>query len=108
MLNAQSSAAVLGGIAAFSAYHAVPLHAACCWPQLVLRVFLALLPTILALLGRAEGLPAESEVEFTVVKRYYAFQVPDQAPGCACDTRKSLPGPPFIRSSCGHAGAGSS
>ena len=43
--------------------------------QLVLRVFLALLPTILALLGRAEGLPAESEVEFTVVKRYYAFQV---------------------------------
>jgi hypothetical protein len=40
----------------------------------VLRVFLALLPTILALLGRAEGLSAESEVEFTVVKRYYAFQ----------------------------------
>lgn len=43
-------------------------------PQLVLRVFLALLPALLALLGRFEGLPAESAVEFGVVKKYFAFQ----------------------------------
>ena len=43
-------------------------------PQLVLRVFLALLPTLLAWLGRFEGLPAESDVEFGVVRKYFAFQ----------------------------------
>ncbi|KAK9843537.1 hypothetical protein WJX81_008012 [Elliptochloris bilobata] len=44
-------------------------------PQLTLRVFLALLPTLLALLGRAEGRVAESQVEFGCVRRYFIFQV---------------------------------
>ena len=44
-------------------------------PQLVLRLFFSLMPYILAALERLEGLPAESEVEFGVVRKYYAFQV---------------------------------
>ena len=51
-------------------------------PQLVLRLFFSLMPYILAALERLEGLPAESEVEFGVVRKYYAFQVrPAQLPG---------------------------
>ncbi len=44
-------------------------------PQLVLRLFYSLLPTILALLERCGGLPAESEVEWGVVRKYFSFQV---------------------------------
>ena len=33
------------------------------------------MPYILAALERVEGLPAESEVEFGVVRKYFAFQV---------------------------------
>ena len=44
-------------------------------PQLVLRLFFSLMPYILAALERVEGLPAESEVEFGVVRKYFAFQV---------------------------------
>lgn len=44
-------------------------------PQLVLRLFFSLMPYILGLLERLEGLPAESEVEFGVVRKYFAFQV---------------------------------
>lgn len=44
-------------------------------PQLVLRLFFSLMPYILAALEHVEGLPAESEVEFGVVRKYFAFQV---------------------------------
>ncbi|KAK9919147.1 hypothetical protein WJX75_009706 [Coccomyxa subellipsoidea] len=44
-------------------------------PQLVLRLFFSLMPYILALLGRMEGLPAESEVEWGAVRKYFSFQV---------------------------------
>ena len=44
-------------------------------PQLTLRLFFSLMPTILALLERLEGLPAESEVEWGVVRKYFSFQV---------------------------------
>jgi hypothetical protein len=44
-------------------------------PQLVLRLFYSLMPYILALLERMAGLPAESEVEWGVVRKYFAFQV---------------------------------
>ena len=44
-------------------------------PQLVLRLFFSLMPYILGFLERLEGLPAESEVEFGVVRKYFAFQV---------------------------------
>lgn len=44
-------------------------------PQLVLRLFYSLMPTILALLERCGGLPAESEVEWGVVRKYFSFQV---------------------------------
>lgn len=67
-------------------------------PQLVLRLFFALMPYILALLERLAGLPAESEVEWGVVRKYFSFQVSllysftgaltcigDYAcPGCCC------------------------
>ena len=51
-------------------------------PQLVLRLFFSLMPYILAFLERLEGLPAESEVEFGVVRKYYAFQVRPARPPC--------------------------
>lgn len=57
-------------------------------PQLTLRVFLALLPTLLALLGRAEGRVAESQVEFGCVRRYFIFQVPDTRPRLAVHQRR--------------------
>ena len=44
-------------------------------PQLVLRLFFSLMPYILGFLERLEGLPAESDVEFGVVRKYFAFQV---------------------------------
>ena len=43
-------------------------------PQLVLRLFFSLMPYILGFLERLEGLAAESEVEFGVVRKYFAFQ----------------------------------
>ena len=51
-------------------------------PQLVLRLFFSLMPYILAALERLAGLPAESEVEFGVVRKYYAFQVRPARPPC--------------------------
>lgn len=54
-------------------------------PQIVLRLFFSLMPYILALLERMEGLPAESEVEWGVVRKYFSFQ--------ACALPKSLAGP---------------
>ena len=57
-------------------------------PQLVLRLFFSLMPYILAALERLEGLPAESEVEFGVVRKYYAFQVRSAWPPCLA----ALPG----------------
>lgn len=57
-------------------------------PQLVLRLFFSLMPTILALLERLEGLPAESEVEWGVVQKYFSFQARTlllyRLPCCAC------------------------
>lgn len=50
-------------------------------PQLVLRLFFSLMPYILAFLERLEGLPAESEVEFGVVRKYFAFQVSQYCTG---------------------------
>ena len=61
-------------------------------PQLTLRVFLALLPTLLALLGRAEGRVAESQVEFGCVRRYFIFQV-----------RTIAPMPPMWSGGCGRS-----
>ena len=44
-------------------------------PSLVLRIFLALLPELLAYMGRMQGLISLSQVQFSVVRRYFAFQV---------------------------------
>ena len=44
-------------------------------PSLVLRIFLALLPELLAYIGRMQGLISLSQVQFSVVRRYFAFQV---------------------------------
>ena len=41
---------------------------------LVLRIFLALLPILLRLMGRVQGLFSESMLDFSVVTKYYIFQ----------------------------------
>ena len=56
---------------------------------LVLRIFLALLPILLRLMGRVQGLYSQSMLDFSVVTKYYIFQaraaVPpasDHTPAC--------------------------
>ena len=41
---------------------------------LVLRIFLALLPILLRLMGRVQGLYSESMLDYSVVTKYYIFQ----------------------------------
>ena len=46
-----------------------------CWAAgLVLRIFLALLPILLRLMGRVQGLYSQSALDFSVVTKYYIFQ----------------------------------
>lgn len=54
---------------------------------LVLRIFLALLPILLMLMGRVQGLYSQSMLDFSVVTKYYIFQahpavpsIPDRTP----------------------------
>lgn len=44
-------------------------------PSLVLRIFLAVLPFLLEYMGHVEGLTCLSSVQFSVIKKYFAFQV---------------------------------
>ena len=45
-------------------------------PGIVLTIFLALLPAILSLLNKkVQKMVSETDVEFGVVRKYYAFQV---------------------------------
>ncbi|KAK9840790.1 hypothetical protein WJX81_004889 [Elliptochloris bilobata] len=44
-------------------------------PSLVLRIFLALLPILLRLMGRVQGLYSQSMLDFSVVTKYYIFQI---------------------------------
>ena len=44
-------------------------------PSLVLRIFLVILPYLLDYMGRIEGLASLSAVQFSVVKKLFAFQV---------------------------------
>jgi hypothetical protein len=50
-------------------------------PSLVLRIFLIVLPFLLAYMGRMEGLVSLSAVQFSVVKKLFTFQV------CFSDSR---------------------
>ncbi|CAL8466090.1 g5626 [Coccomyxa elongata] len=43
-------------------------------PGLVLKIFLAVLPSILAFMGRLQGLESKSSVDFSVITKYYTFQ----------------------------------
>jgi hypothetical protein len=40
----------------------------------MLKIFLALLPYLLAILGRLQGLHSQSLVDFSVINKYYIFQ----------------------------------
>ena len=42
---------------------------------LVLKVFLALLPWLLSILGRIQGLHSQSSIDFSVISKFYIFQV---------------------------------
>ena len=42
---------------------------------LVLKIFLAILPMILAFMGRLQGLTSRSSVDFSVITKYFVFQV---------------------------------
>ena len=51
-------------------------------PGIVLTIFLALMPTILALLNKkVQKMVSETDVEFGVVRKYFAFQVSSLPPG---------------------------
>lgn len=50
---------------------------------LVLKIFLAVLPSILAFMGRLQGLESKSSVDFSVNTKYYTFQAPrSTSPAC--------------------------
>ena len=42
---------------------------------LVLKIFLALLPALLAFMNKKQGMIAASKVDFGVVRKYFIFQV---------------------------------
>jgi len=74
----------------------------------VLRIFLALLPWLLAIMGRVQGLFSQSMLDFSVVTKYYVFQArPDRArralrcvlPAASC--ARSLAGPVSGRACAG-------
>ena len=44
-------------------------------PTLALRIVLLLVPSVLLLLSSGQGMYAESQVEFGVVRKYFIFQV---------------------------------
>ncbi|CAL5228475.1 g11617 [Coccomyxa viridis] len=43
-------------------------------PGLVLKVFLALLPWLLSIMGRVQGLYSKSSIDFSVISKFYIFQ----------------------------------
>ena len=45
----------------------------------MLKVFLALLPILLAIMGRLQGLHSQSLVDFSVINKYYIFQAREHA-----------------------------
>jgi len=60
---------------------------------LVLRIFLALLPWLLAIMGRVQGLYSQSMLDFSVVTKYYVFQARTQLGAVSCDWA-------FVRRAC--------
>ena len=40
----------------------------------MLKIFLALLPYLLSILGRLQGLHSQAAVDFSVINKYYIFQ----------------------------------
>ena len=44
-------------------------------PTLALRIFLLLVPSIMALLCRSQGMASRSQIEFGVIRKYFVFSV---------------------------------
>ena len=54
-------------------------------------MFLALLPMLLAFMGRLQGLHSQALVDFSVINKYYIFQVDLQAfPWAHCSASGAL------------------
>lgn len=47
---------------------------------LVLKVFLALLPWLLSIMGRLQGLHSKSIIDFSVISKFFVFQVQLKSP----------------------------
>ncbi len=63
----------------------------------MLRIFLALLPWLLAIMGRVQGLFSQSMLDFSVVTKYYVFQArAGRARRAPC---RALPAAPCARCS---------
>jgi Calcium-dependent channel, 7TM region, putative phosphate len=45
------------------------------WPGLVLRVFLLILPSLLAFMNSFQGFISLSQIDFNVVRKFFIFQV---------------------------------
>ena len=52
---------------------------------LVLKIFLALLPLLLAFMGRLQGLHSQSLVDFSVINKYYIFQARSPSHPLSCN-----------------------
>ena len=54
----------------------------------MLKIFLALLPLLLAFMGRLQGLHSQSLVDFSVINKYYIFQA--RALSCLVNSAPAL------------------
>lgn len=44
-------------------------------PSVILRIFLALLPNLLAFMSHVQGMTSLSQIDFGVMRKYFIFQV---------------------------------
>ena len=58
----------------------------------MLRIFLALLPILLFLMGRVQGLFSQSMLDFSVVTKYYIFQARAAGPPASDQPRTCVAG----------------
>ena len=49
-------------------------------PSIVLKIFLAILPMLLAFMNKQQGMTSMSAVDFGVVRKYFIFQVSTRCP----------------------------
>ena len=56
-------------------------------PSVILRIFLALLPNLLAFMSHLQGMTSLSQIDFGVMRKYFIFQVSPYCPWLALSSQ---------------------